>query len=292
MPLPSHFNFTHNQRPHNQVVKVGQFTSNSITLNVGAPQGCVLSPLLYSLYTHDCVSSHSSTSTVKFADDTVVLGLVSNNDEAAYLDEVERLTSWCQDNCLSEREQNQRADCRLQEETAAALHSSYDQRDPCGEGEQLQVPRCKHLRGPDMDCTHPNTDQESQAKTVPSATAEEIQGLTSYPETFYSGTIESVLTQCISVWYNNATNQDCKALQRVVRLAERISGSTLPSLQGIYLKRCRSRAAKIIKDSNHPGNHLFILLPSGRRYRSMLAKTERLRRSFFPQAIRLLNSVS
>ncbi len=46
---------------------------------------------------------------------------------------------------LSEREQNQRADCRFQEETAAALHSSYDQWDPCGEGEQLQVPRCKHL---------------------------------------------------------------------------------------------------------------------------------------------------
>ncbi len=84
-----------------QVVKMGQFTSNSITLNVGAPQGCVLSPLLYSLYTHDCVSSHSSTSIVKFADDTVVLGLISNNDETAYLDEVERLTSWCQDKCLS-----------------------------------------------------------------------------------------------------------------------------------------------------------------------------------------------
>ncbi len=59
-----------------------------------------------------------------------------------------------------------------------------------------------------------------------------------------------------------------------------------------YLKRCKSRAAKIIKDSNHPGNHLFILLPSGKRFRSMMAKTERLRRSFFPQAIRLLNSVS
>ncbi len=84
-----------------QVVKMGQFTSNSITLNIGAPQGCVLSPLLYSLYTHDCVYSHSSTSIIKFADDTVVLGLISNDDEAAYLDEVERLTSWCQDNCLS-----------------------------------------------------------------------------------------------------------------------------------------------------------------------------------------------
>ncbi len=47
------------------------------------------------------MSSHSSTSIVKFADDTVVLGLISNNDETAYLGEVERLTSWCQDNCLS-----------------------------------------------------------------------------------------------------------------------------------------------------------------------------------------------
>ncbi len=95
-------------------------------------------------------------------------------------------------------------------------------------------------------------------------------------KTFYSGAIESVLTQCISVWYSNATNQDCKALQRVVRLAEHISGSALPSLQDIYLKWCKSRATKIIKDSNHPGNRLFILLPSGKRFRSMMAKTERL----------------
>ncbi len=62
-----------------------------------------------------------------------------------------------------------------------ALHSSYDQWDPCGEGEQLQVPRCKHLRGPDLDCTHSDSGQESQAKTVPS---EEIQGLPSDPENF------------------------------------------------------------------------------------------------------------
>ncbi len=31
----------------------------------------------------------------------MVLGLIFNNDETAYLDEVEKLTSWCQDNGLS-----------------------------------------------------------------------------------------------------------------------------------------------------------------------------------------------
>ncbi len=59
-----------------------------------------------------------------------------------------------------------------------------------------------------MDYTHSDSGQESQAKTVPPATAEEIQGLTSYPENFLFRAIESVLTQCISVWYGNSSNQD------------------------------------------------------------------------------------
>ncbi len=35
-----------------------------------------------------------------------------------------------------------------------------------------------------MDCTHSDSGQESQATAVTSATAEDIQGLTSYPENF------------------------------------------------------------------------------------------------------------
>ncbi len=84
-----------------QVVRMGNNTSSPLTLNTGAPQGCVLSPLLYSLYTHDCAATHSSNVIVKFADDTTVIGLITDNDETAYRAEVSTLTKWCQENHIS-----------------------------------------------------------------------------------------------------------------------------------------------------------------------------------------------
>ena len=40
-----------------QVVKVGNNISAMLIFNMGAPQGCVLSPLLYYLFTHNCVAT-------------------------------------------------------------------------------------------------------------------------------------------------------------------------------------------------------------------------------------------
>ncbi|KAI3376140.1 hypothetical protein L3Q82_016662, partial [Scortum barcoo] len=52
-------------------------------------QGCVLSPLLFTLLTYDCSAIHPSCLIVKFADDTAVVGRIANNDESDYRQEVE-----------------------------------------------------------------------------------------------------------------------------------------------------------------------------------------------------------
>ncbi|KAI5628338.1 gastrula zinc finger protein XlCGF28.1-like [Silurus asotus] len=255
-----------------QAVRVGKHTSSTLTLSTGDPQGCVLSPLLYSLYTYDCVATSNSTTIIKFADDTVVVGLISNNDETAYLQEVKNLERWCQENNLLlnvSKTKELIVDSTKQEQ-------SYQPLNICG----------LHLS---WSC-HINTlVKKVRQRLYHLRRLRDFKLPSQVLKTFYTCTIESVLTGSITSWFENSTMQDRRALQRVVRSAERTIHIELPDLQDIYSTRCRTRARKIVKDLSHPNNGLFSLLRSGKCFRSLKANTERMRRTFFPQAIRSLN---
>jgi hypothetical protein len=70
------------------VVGIGNNTSTMLTLNTRAPQGCVLSVFLYSLFIHDCMPMHDCNTIIKFADDTTVVGQITDDDETVYREEV------------------------------------------------------------------------------------------------------------------------------------------------------------------------------------------------------------
>src|SRR4029434_6775011 len=103
---------------------------------------------------------------------------------------------------------------------------------------------------------------------------------------FYRTTIEIVLTYCNAA----ALRQTREPSKGSSSEPQKIPGCSLPSLESIARSRYLSRANNILKDSSHQGHHLFTLLPSGRRYRSFRARTTRLKNSFFPTAIRTLNT--
>jgi len=54
-----------------QVVRIGDCTSSTL----------IMSPALFTLFTHECSATHSTNMVVKFADDTTVVGLISDKNE-------------------------------------------------------------------------------------------------------------------------------------------------------------------------------------------------------------------
>ncbi len=95
-----------------------------------------------------------------------------------------------------------------------------------------------------------------------------------------------------SLTYGNCSAADRKTLQRTVNIAAKIIGAPLPSILDIFLARCSSKNNSIVKDPTHPSHKLFQLLPSGRRYRSIKARSVRLLNSFSPRLWELLTPIS
>ena len=82
-----------------QLVFVNGQLSDSIISSTGSPQGCVLSSLLFIMYTDTCRSTEENRYLIKFSDDTVLLSLLQgpeNGHGKALSDFVE----WWDDNFL------------------------------------------------------------------------------------------------------------------------------------------------------------------------------------------------
>ncbi|XP_059823893.1 probable RNA-directed DNA polymerase from transposon BS isoform X4 [Hypanus sabinus] len=272
-----------------QAVKIGDQLSSTITLSTGAPQGCVLSPLLYSLYTHDCVAKLPSNSIYKFADDTIIVGRILGNDESEYKEEIKNLVAWCEDNNLS-------LNVSKTKELVVDFRRSSGPHDPIYiSGAQLEQVKSFKFLGVNItnELTWSN-QAESTAKKAHQCLyfLRKLKKFGLSPKTltnFYRCTVESTFLGCITTWYGSCPVQDRKKLQKIVNLAQHITQTNLPSLDSLYTTRCRSSAARIIKNKTHPAKTLFDPLPSERRFRSLKIRTARFGNSFFPTVIRLLN---
>ena len=237
----------------------------------------MLSPLLYSLYTHDCTP------------DTTVVGLISRGDESAYRDEVERLVGWCSANNLllnATKTKELVVDYRRKKTVIQPLMIGR----VCVEG-------VSDFRFLGVNIMEDQTWGVNTTGLVKKAKQRlyflRVLRRNNIPQkllvSFYRCSIESILTYCLCVWFSSCTVAQRKRLQGVIKAAQKITGCPLPSLDELHSSRCLKKAKSVLQDTSHPGHKLFELLPSGRRYRSMKTRTNRLQNSFYPTAITSLN---
>lgn len=298
-----------------QRVRVGPHLSSTLTLSTGSPQGCVLSPCLYNLYTYDITAAHSSNYLIKFADDTTVVGCISKGDERAYRTEVEQLAMLCKANNLRLNQlKTQEIIVDFRRKTRSRPGLRKKKRLKTDKKTRRPVPRTKKRTRPlliDGGCVErvssfrflgvhiqDNLKWSTNTTSIIKKAQQRLHFLRVLRNyhlrqdllvCFYRCAVESILTYCICVWFASCTEHEKSALQRVVKSAQRIIGCPLPSMEELYDTRCLRKALKTQKDPTHPAHALFVRLRSGRRFRALAARTERYRRSFYPRAIQALN---
>ncbi len=223
-----------------------------------------------------------------------MIGLITDSDETAHREEVSNLTKWCQEKPpLTQHRQDEGSWWWISGDRAEKHTPNTIDKTPVEwvslssalSSSAFTSPKISHGLLTQMQCWRRHISASSSwdgwgsLEWAPASSDPSTPALwrASWPAASPPGLEIAPL----------AAAKLCKV---VVRTARHIVGGELPSLQDIYTRRCIRKARRITKNFSHPSHRLLSLLPSGRRLRSIRSRTRRLRDSFFPQAMRLMNN--
>ena len=260
-------------------------------MNTGAPQGCVMSPVLFILYTNNLSWNSNNVCMIKYADDTVILGMIENDDNTEYLSCIEFANNWCEANFLDLNVQKTKEviwDFRTNSVMKDAVRIN---------GMEVEITSMYKYLGLILDNQLSFKDHvESQLKKSRKRMycIRCLKNIRVEPEIiahFYNATIPPTLMYASSSFYGLLTKYLNNDLNRPHTICHRMLGSVsnLVCNDEVYERKMKSLTSKILKCDDHPLSSYFVLMPSGRRYRFPSVRTNRFKFSFVPCAIRLLN---
>ncbi len=173
-----------------------------------------------------------------------MIGLITNNDETAYREEVSSLNKWCQENHLS-------LNIDKTNELVVDFRRQSRERTPYTT-DKTPVERVNSFKFLGVHITEDLTWSAQTDAVLKKAHQRpfflrwlrKFGTSPSILRSFYTCTVESILTGCITAWFGISTAGNRKALQRVVWTARPIVGGELPSLQDIYTRKCIRKARR------------------------------------------------
>ncbi|KAI4878318.1 hypothetical protein NFI96_009003 [Prochilodus magdalenae] len=168
------------------------------------------------------MTAHPSTQAVKFVDDTAVVGCITNSDESGYRQEIEHLEGWCRKNnlCINVKKTKEMiVDFRRGRHAHLPLHVG---------GSAVEVVSSYRYLGVHLSN---NLTWSNNTSSLVRKAHQRLYFLrrlrraglgSSVLTSFYRCVVESVLCSSINVWHGSCSAADRKALQRVVKAAQRL----------------------------------------------------------------------
>ncbi|KAI4888196.1 hypothetical protein NFI96_018638, partial [Prochilodus magdalenae] len=275
-----------------QHVRIRDCSSDTVISSTGAPQGTVLSPVLFTLYTSDFKYNSELCHMQKFSDDTAIVGCVRNGQEREYRSLVEDFVEWCTTNHL-------KLNITKTKEMCIDFRRSRPSQQPISiKGVDVEVVRSYRYLGVHLDERldwSVNTDivyKKAQSRLYFLRRLGSFRICQKLLLLFYQSVVASVLFYAVVCWGGSISKRDAGRLDRLVRKAGSVLGLELESLTPLAERRALNKLLNIMDNVHHPLHTTIIRQRSSfsGRLLSQSCSTDRLRKSFVPQAIRLFNS--
>ena len=253
------------------------------------PQGTVLSPALFTLYTNDCQGT-TKTPIVKYSDDTAIEDL--SNSDSVYFSEVHKFSAWCKENYLDlnivKTKEFMVVDFRKNPPPVPELIIDDVVVERVAEYRYLGTVLDNNLT---FDKNVEIIYKKCQSRIY---CLQKLRNIGVASDKWHSWIVLScvhpISTHAIFymlVWKSRCTWEE--SLNDVVNVCSKVVGKKQAGMQDLYEIRLKWKARQIADDQSHVLAKFFELLPSGRRYRTVKGKA-RFLKTFIPRSLHLLNS--
>ncbi|KAK7877850.1 hypothetical protein WMY93_031490 [Mugilogobius chulae] len=252
-----------------QFVRARDCVSDLLTCSVGAPQGTVLAPFLFTLYTADFRHNTESCVLQKFSDDSAIIGLITDDDDAEYRGLTQDFVDWCQQNHLllnAGKTKEMVVDFRRRHSIA---------------------PPPVNIQGRDIE----RVDSYKPEQALPSEKTQVFWSEGPLLRTFYDSVVASAILYGVVCWSSSITERERKKLDKVIKKSSSVLGCPLDSVREVGDRRVLARFTSMLDHESHPLQDALSALESSFSDRLIHPRCvkERFRRSFLPAAVRLYN---
>ncbi|XP_059801863.1 uncharacterized protein LOC132378747 [Hypanus sabinus] len=279
-----------------QYVLLGDCRSDTVVSSTGAPQGTVLSPVLFTLYTSDFQYNSESchVQKFKFADDTAIVGCVRNGQEEEYRKLIQDFVIWCNSNYL-------RLSITKTKEMVVDFRRSRPHMEPViinGECvEQVQTYKYLGVQLDEKLDWTANTDalcRKAQSRLYFLRRPASFNVCSEMLKMFYRSVVESALFFVVACSGGSIKKRDASRLNKLVRKAGSVAGTELESMTSVAERRALSRLQSIMENPEYPLHSTIQRQRSSfsGRLLTMQCSSDRMKRSLLPDAIRLYNSTT
>uniref|UniRef100_A0A8C8DHE5 Reverse transcriptase domain-containing protein n=1 Tax=Oryzias sinensis TaxID=183150 RepID=A0A8C8DHE5_9TELE len=269
-------------------VRLGGVLSDVVTSSVGAPQGTVLSPFLFTLYTSDF--QYNSESEL-YSDDSAVVGCINGGREEEYRELVDKFVRWSGENNLL-----------LNVEKTREMVMDFRRKPPASQPLSIlgrnvaEAEEYKHL-GVTIDNRLSWKSNSTAVYKKASSRLYFLRRLRSFNvcskmlEIFYQSVVASTLFFSVVCWGGSIPARDSNRLNKLIRRAGSVIGCKMDTFESVMERITLNKLVSIMDNPEHP---LHPVLDGQRssfsnRLRQLRCHTNRFRRSFIPHPIGLYN---